>query len=86
VKWTKASAFDPPSYASLVSSSTAVVHTLGILLESDYKGSVRGGDLVGLAKSLLGVGTAAKGNPLSDKGGASERRSGYEAMNRDSGE
>lgn len=83
VQWTKASAFDPPSYASLLSSSTAVVHTLGILLESDYKGAVRGGDLFGLARSLLG----GKGNPLKDTQGGSERRkNGYEAMNRDSGE
>ncbi|WVR03372.1 hypothetical protein IAU60_000363 [Kwoniella sp. DSM 27419] len=84
VQWHSASAFEPSSYRSLVEGSTAVVHTLGILLEdSGYKQSVRSGDVLGLARSLVkasGLG-GGNGNPLKTE---EERRKGYEGMNRDS--
>jgi hypothetical protein len=48
VNWHAGSAFDPSTYQSLIASSSAVVHTLGILLEDQgYKSSVRGNPLKG---------------------------------------
>jgi hypothetical protein len=67
----------------LISSSSAVVHTLGILLEDQgYKSSVRGGNVFGLGKALLGGLTGSQGNPLKTK---EAKQMGYEGMNRDSG-
>ena len=85
VEWHAASAFDPPTYTSLVSSSSAVVHTLGILLEdAGYKASIRDGDGLGLIKAFAGgmMGSGEAANPLK---GREEREKGYEGMNRDSG-
>lgn len=83
VSWHSASAFSPSSYSPLLSSSTAVVHTLGILLEDQgYKKAVREGDLINLTGGFLkGLG-GGEGNPLKT---AEEKRRGYEGMNRDSG-
>lgn len=86
MQWHKASAFEPSSYSDLVGNATAVVHTLGILLEDEgYKRAVRGGDILelvsALAKGVTGSGEAS--NPLKT---SKERASSYEAMNRDSGE
>lgn len=84
VKWHAASAFEPASYADLVARSSAVVHTLGILLEdTGYKRAVRDGDVFGVARALVNGVSGASGNPLKT---TRERRSGYEGMNRDSGE
>lgn len=85
VEWHKASAFEPSSYASLVASSSAVVHTLGILLEdSGYKQAVREGNVLGIVRALgNGLAGSGSGNPLKT---TEERRAGYEGMNRDSGE
>jgi hypothetical protein len=81
VQWARGSAFDPNSYASLVSDSTAVVHTLGILLEdASYKERVKGGDIFGTLKAVLG--SSSPPNPLR---GDVDRQKGYEGMNRDSG-
>jgi hypothetical protein len=67
----------------LVAESTAVVHTLGILLEdAGYKKAVRGGSIFGVGQAVLG-GLFGTPSPLrSDK----EKRTGYDGMNRDSGE
>lgn len=63
--------------------STAVVHTLGILLEdTGYKKAVREGSPVGVGKAIFG-GLFGTPSPLRAK---EERRSGYDGMNRDSGE
>lgn len=84
VNWHAGSAFDPSSYQSLISSSSAVVHTLGILLEDQgYKSSVRGGSIFGLGKAVLGGLTGSQGNPLKGK---KAKDMGYEGMNRDSGQ
>jgi hypothetical protein len=59
---------------------TAVVHTLGTLLEDQrYKAAVRKGGVVGLARAFAG--TFGARNPLEEGGEGS-----YEVMNRDSGE
>lgn len=85
VTWHAASTFDPPSYTALVASSSAVVHTLGILLEdAAYKQSIRDGDVLGLLRAFIGLGSGSGevGNgPLKKRW----ERTGYEAMNRDSG-
>lgn len=86
VAWHRASAFEPDTYAGLVGASSAVVTTLGILLEdAGYKGSVRDGNVLGLAKAMAAgvTGSGPASNPLKTQ---EERRRSYEAMNRDSGE
>jgi hypothetical protein len=84
VRWHRASAFEPATYADLVASSSAVVHTLGILLEdTGYKSAVRRNDVFGLAKAVIGGMSGGDGNPLKSK---EEKRRGYEGMNRESGE
>lgn len=67
----------------MVGESTAVVHTLGILLEdAGYKKAVRGGNPIGVGKAILG-GLFGTPSPLRTN---EERRMGYDGMNRDSGE
>lgn len=83
VEWHAASAFDPASYRSLVASSSAVVHTLGILLEdAGYKSAVQQGNVLSLVKAFAGGITGGQGNPLKTE---EEKRRGYDGMNRDSG-
>lgn len=86
VAWHKASAFEPETFAGLIAGQTAVVHTLGILLEdAGYKAAVREGNPLGVLKAVAqGVlGSGSDSNPLKT---TQERRRGYDAMNRDSGE
>ncbi|KLO14701.1 NAD-binding protein [Schizopora paradoxa] len=84
VTWLKADALDPPSYAHLLPSTTAVVHTLGTLFEdTGYKEAIRTGDVGGVVSSFLkslSGGRVGGGNPLqeSQKSGAT-----YETLNRD---
>lgn len=59
--------------------STAVVHTLGILMENNYKKHVRSGNLLGLIGAVMG---GKVGNPLGEEKGSMT----YESMNRDAGE
>ncbi|WEW61753.1 hypothetical protein PRK78_007247 [Emydomyces testavorans] len=42
VNWVKADVMDPTTYLSHLKNATAVVYSLGILLEADYKGIVQG--------------------------------------------
>lgn len=86
VQWHRASAFEPDTFADLISNKTAVVHTLGILLEdAGYKAAVRSGNPLGVLKAVAqGVlGSGVDSNPLKT---TAEKRRGYDAMNRDSGE
>ncbi|KAG9019659.1 hypothetical protein FRB90_012005 [Tulasnella sp. 427] len=79
VKWHAASALEPSSYASLLDGKTAVVHTLGVLLEGGYKNSLKEGDILGLASSFARNLGDESGNPLTrNKPGE------YERINRDS--
>ncbi|EIW67895.1 hypothetical protein TREMEDRAFT_32601 [Tremella mesenterica DSM 1558] len=81
VQWHQADAFDPSTYADLTSKSTAVVHTLGVLLEdTGYKTAIKEGNVLKLLGSLAkGLGDGGRGLK-----GEKERRKGYEGMNRDS--
>jgi hypothetical protein len=42
VEWAKADILKPESYKPFLKDATAVVHSMGILLEADYKGVVQG--------------------------------------------
>lgn len=79
VEWHAASAFKPETYRSLVGSATAVVHTLGTLLEnSSYKQAIRQSDAASLASTFARL---LKGeNPL-----AKGAEGSYERINKDSG-
>ncbi|TIB68867.1 hypothetical protein E3Q18_03641 [Wallemia mellicola] len=68
VKWTSANVFDQNTYADVIKQSDAVVHTIGILLESDYKN--------GPLDALKGL-IAGRENPNPLTGGL------YERLNRD---
>ncbi|ORY78409.1 hypothetical protein BCR35DRAFT_305012 [Leucosporidium creatinivorum] len=80
VDWRSASAFQPSSYSSLLPSCTAVVSTLGILLEGDSYKSEGQASPLGVLKGVVKGFTGDRGNPLGEREG--EKRS-YERMNRD---
>ncbi|KAL5598877.1 hypothetical protein BROUX41_003802 [Berkeleyomyces rouxiae] len=88
VSWERANLLDATTYRALLSNSDYVVHSMGILLETDYKGLVRGtsGVISGLRGLLLGSSGPGSANPLA-KGAApsaSAAQPTYESMNRDS--
>jgi hypothetical protein len=83
VEWHVGSALNPDSYRSLLSSTNAVVHTLGTLFEGgDYKSSLKTGEssaaltagVKGIYDGINGRNPLVKGSPGS-----------YESANRDSG-
>jgi hypothetical protein len=84
VDWRRGDARDPGSFAPLLRDATAVVHTLGTLLEDTrYKAALRTGELGGLLRAAAGrVGDVFGGgrNPL-----AGAQPGGYDEMNRDLG-
>ncbi|KAI4186043.1 MAG: hypothetical protein L6R41_003744 [Letrouitia leprolyta] len=91
VSWEKADILKPASYKSFLKDADAVVHSMGILLEADYKGVLTGKESIwsGLSRAF----SASKGgsqNPLERKEGEELRpqeKDGqltYELMNRDS--
>ena len=93
VKWQKADILKPETYKPVLNGADAVVHSMGILLEADYKGVITGKESIlgGLSRAF----SATKGgsqNPLERKEGEALRpqeKDGqltYELMNRDSGE
>lgn len=92
VEWAKADLLKPESYKPFLANASAVVHSMGILLEADYKGVVQGREPIvsglqrAFSSSKLGSQnplTRPEGEPLEPK-----ERDGqltYELMNRDSG-
>ncbi|KAG9092325.1 hypothetical protein FS749_015818 [Ceratobasidium sp. UAMH 11750] len=85
VDFRKASAFEPASYRSLLEPCTAVVHTLGILLEAPrYKSAVQSGSLGGLVSAFGHAwGLGAAGNPLAKMAPGEEGT--YESINTEAG-
>ncbi|KAJ5653163.1 hypothetical protein N7490_000166 [Penicillium lividum] len=91
IEWAKADLLNPESYKPFLSGATGVVHSMGILLEADYKGVVQGREpIIGglqraFSSSKLGsqdLSTRKEGEALKPK-----ERDGqltYELMNRDS--
>jgi hypothetical protein len=85
VDFHKASALEPATYRALLEPCTAVVHTLGILLEAPrYKSAVRSSSLGGLVSSFGHAwGLGAAGNPLKKQ--IPGEVGTYESINTDSG-
>ncbi|KAH6643538.1 hypothetical protein C7974DRAFT_381735 [Boeremia exigua] len=90
VTWAKGDILSPTTYTSHLTSATAVVHTMGILLEADYKNVLRGREspLSGLRRAFSPT-KAGTQNPLDVKEGEtlrpqeSDAQLTYEVMNRD---
>ncbi|KAJ5164627.1 uncharacterized protein N7500_006457 [Penicillium coprophilum] len=91
VEWAKADILKPESYKSHLNGASAVVHTMGILLEADYKGVVQGREpiLSGLQRAFS-TSKLGSQNPLTRQEGEAlepKEKDGqltYELMNRDS--
>ncbi|MCJ1364706.1 hypothetical protein MMC16_003821 [Acarospora aff. strigata] len=91
VSWEKADILKPSTYKPLLQDADAVVHTMGILLEADYKGVLQGKESIwgGLQRAFSAT-KAGSQNPLERKEGEDLRpqeKDGqltYELMNRDS--
>lgn len=92
VEWAKADMLDPKTYKCFLNGATVVVHSMGILLEADYKGVVQGREplLSGLQK-VFSSSRLGSQNPLQRREGEAlqgKEKNGqltYELMNRDSG-
>ncbi|KAI8336736.1 hypothetical protein BC941DRAFT_427955 [Chlamydoabsidia padenii] len=85
VEWARGDSLDPDSYKHLLKDVTNVVHTVGIILESDYKKVVNDptvlGALCGASKVLKEVvGMTDRGNPLDPN---KQVVGTYESINRD---
>lgn len=92
VEWAKADLLKPETYKPFLSGATAVVHSMGILLEADYKGVVQGREpIVGGLQRAFSSSKQGSQNPLERKEGEAlqpKEKDGqltYELMNRDSG-
>ncbi|KAJ5171804.1 hypothetical protein N7492_004397 [Penicillium capsulatum] len=91
VEWAKADLLKPESYKSFLSGASAVVHSMGILLEADYKGVVQGREPIvsGLQRAFSSSKLGSQ-NPLARQQGEPlqpKEKDGqltYELMNRDS--
>ncbi|KAG5292619.1 mitochondrion protein [Histoplasma ohiense] len=90
VEWAKADILKPATYKPFLKDASAVVHSMGILLEADYKGIVQGRESVisGLQK-LFATSRPGSQNPLQRPAGEeltafSGGQLTYELMNRDS--
>ncbi|KAK0736963.1 hypothetical protein B0T21DRAFT_330676 [Apiosordaria backusii] len=91
VTWQKGDIFSPPSWLPLLPTTDYVVHTLGILLEADYKNVISGRTSLfsGLSKAFDSSPRPSSANPLDRKPGDESpvnmgRQLTYETMNRDS--
>ncbi|OJD10649.1 hypothetical protein AJ78_08397 [Emergomyces pasteurianus Ep9510] len=91
VEWARADILKPATYKPFLKESFAVVHSMGILLEADYKGIIQGRESVvsGLQK-FFAPSRPGSQDPLGRQEGEdliSKEASGqltYELMNRDS--
>lgn len=90
VSWKSADVLKPSTYSSFLTGADAVVHSMGILIEADYKGVLQGKEPVwaGLKRAFSPT-KAGTQNPLARKDGedlAPQEHDGqltYEVMNRD---
>ncbi|KAI5787056.1 hypothetical protein DFH27DRAFT_487020 [Peziza echinospora] len=83
--WHSGNILHPNTYSHLLSTATAVVHSMGILLEADYKGVISGQEPIisGIKKVLTNTGGSADASG-SASGGGGRGDLTYETMNRDS--
>ncbi|KAI1429319.1 NAD(P)-binding protein [Xylaria sp. FL1777] len=96
VSWERGDILRPATYAPLLKGADFVVHSMGILLEADYKGVLRGQEspIAGLRKAFAAAPPQQQqGNPLRRSGSGesddirppeSREQLTYENMNRDS--
>ncbi|KAF2655649.1 NAD(P)-binding protein [Lophiostoma macrostomum CBS 122681] len=90
VSWQKGDILNPSTYTSHLENADAVIHSMGILLEADYKGVVSGKEspIAGLQRAFSAT-KAGTQNPLERKEGEPlqpQEKDGqltYEVMNRD---
>ncbi|KAI9808503.1 MAG: hypothetical protein M1827_007208 [Pycnora praestabilis] len=91
VSWQKADIFKPSTYKPFLKGADAVVHSMGILIEADYKGVLSGKEPIigGLQRAFSSVKGGSQ-NPFERKEGENlevQEKDGqltYELMNRDS--
>ena len=87
MQWASGNSLQPETYKDLLKDVTAVVHSVGILMENDYKSIAQAKSLCeaasGVPRLLLGM--KDHGNPLDPKLSDNPRPT-YEMMNRDTGE
>ncbi|ETI28432.1 hypothetical protein G647_00881 [Cladophialophora carrionii CBS 160.54] len=92
VTWAKGDILKPSTYTSYLKDADAVVHTMGILLEADYKGVLSGKESVlsGLSRAFSSKKAGSSTNPLDREPGEGLEKGEkdgqitYELMNRDS--
>ena len=92
MSWQNADILKPTTYVPYLEGADAVVHSMGILLEADYKGVLQGKESVlsGLSRAFSSVKLGSQ-NPLERKPGdelKAQEQDGqftYELMNRDTG-
>jgi hypothetical protein len=92
VSWQQGDILNPSTYTSHLENADAVIHSMGILLEADYKGVVSGKEspIAGLQRAFSAA-KAGTQNPFDRKGDEPLRpqeKDGqltYEVMNRDTG-
>ncbi|GAA6003201.1 hypothetical protein JCM10207_001797 [Rhodosporidiobolus poonsookiae] len=82
VQWHRGDVFRPSSYSALLADSDAVVTTLGVLFERDYKTDSPGQGVSPLkvVRNVLESAAGGRGNPLDRQA----RERSYERINRDS--
>lgn len=92
VTWAKGDILKPASYTPHLKNADAVVHTMGILLEADYKGVLTGKEspIAGLQRAFSATKMGSSNNPLERETGGElgkgekDGQLTYELMNRDS--
>ncbi|KAI1607989.1 hypothetical protein EDD37DRAFT_603339 [Exophiala viscosa] len=92
VTWAKGDILKPTTYTPHLKDADAVVHTMGILLEADYKGVLSGKESVisGLSRAFSASKQGSPNNPLDRQPGGElgkgekDGQITYELMNRDS--
>jgi hypothetical protein len=89
VNWKSANILNPETYKDSLENADAVVHSMGILLEADYKGVVSGqvSPIAGLQRAFSSTKVGANANPMeanSIEPGEKDGQITYELMNRDS--
>ena len=89
VTWERADILRPATYAPLLKGADFVVHSMGILLEADYKGVLRGQEspISGLRKAFRPAGNPLERNAKESddtRPPETESQLTYENMNRDS--
>lgn len=92
VTWRAANILHPDTYKADLEGATAVVHSMGILLEADYKGVLTGKEspIAGLRRAFSATKKGGSTNPLERAAGQplepgeTDGQLTYELMNRDS--